>query len=134
MAVLIDTSVLIATERERVDLDDVLVAGEDYAVSVVTAAELLHGVHRAKGRRAQGRSAFVEAILTAFAPLPIDLGVARAYARASASLAHAGRQVDANDLWIGATAIAHGLAVLALDGDFDRIPGLRRIAVRRSGQ
>jgi predicted nucleic acid-binding protein len=35
--------------------------------------------------------------------------------------------VDANDLWIGATAVANGMQVLALDGDFDRIPGVRRV-------
>lgn len=104
--------------------------GEQYAISVVTAVELLRGVHRATGRRAQARSAFVEGILDAFAALPVDVPVARAYGHASAILARSGNIVDSNDLWIGATAIASGMAVLALDGDFARIPGLRRVAVR----
>jgi tRNA(fMet)-specific endonuclease VapC len=129
VAVLIDTSVLVATERKKIRLEDLVVIGEQYAVSVVTAAELLHGVHRAGGRRAQARSAYVEALLAAVSTLPIDLTVARAYARASAALARTGTPVDANDLWIGATAIAHGFGVLALDGDFDRIPGVARIAL-----
>ena len=132
MGALIDTSVLIAVERGDVDFETVIDTEEQYAVSVVTAAELLHGVHRATGRRAGARAAYVEAMLGELAVLPIDLTVARAYARASAEIARAGTPVDANDLWIGATAIAHGLGVLALDGDFDRIPGVTRVSAARS--
>ena len=132
MAVLIDTSVLVASERQQIRLEDLVEPAERYAVSVVTAAELLHGVHRASGKRAQARSAYVEALLATFSALPVDITVARAYANASAALAAAGTPVDANDLWIGATAIAHGLMVLALDGDFDRIPGVTRLPIARS--
>jgi len=129
LAVLIDTSVLVASERGTLSLRQLIQPSEQYAISVVTAAELLHGVHRATGRRAQARSAFVEGILGAFAALPVDVPVARAYGHASAILARSGTIVDSNDLWIGATAIASGMAVLALDGDFARIPGLSRVAV-----
>jgi len=103
-------------------------AEESYVMSVVSAAELLHSVHRAAGHLAASRAAFVEGLLARFAPLPIDLLVARAYARASAQLAHLGQIVDGNDLWIGATGLAHGLHVLALDGDFRRIPGVQLVA------
>ena len=126
MGILIDTSVLVALERGDRDPALRLDADEQHHVSVVSAAEILHGVHRATGRRAQIRSAFVESLLVDLVVLPIDLTVARAYAQASAALAEAGTPVDANDLWIGATAIAHGLEVLAFDGDFDRIPGVVR--------
>jgi len=127
MAVLIDTSILVGVEREQFSLGQVIRAGEDYAISVVSAAELLHGVHRATGERAQTRAAYVEGLLLSFTPVPIDLAIARAYARAAAAVSAAGTTVDANDLWIGATAIAHGFQVLALDGDFDRIPGVTRL-------
>jgi tRNA(fMet)-specific endonuclease VapC len=127
LAVLIDTSILVASERGALRLEQVIHPDEQYAISVVSAAELLHGVHRAGGRRAQGRSAFVEGLLAAFASLPVDMPTARAYARLSASLARTGTSVNANDLWIGATAVALDLKVLALDGDFDRIPGLNRV-------
>ena len=124
MALLIDTSVLVASERGSTALEALIDPDEQYGISVVSAAELLHGVHRASGRRAQTRSAYVEGLLDRFAPLAITMPIARAYARASAALARAGTPVDANDLWIGATAIAHGFEVLALDGDFARIPGV----------
>jgi predicted nucleic acid-binding protein len=124
MAVLIDTSVFVAVERGRNALSELIRPDRTYALSVVTAAELLHGVHRADARRAQARSIFVEGLLTGFGVLPIDLLVARAYARVSAEMAETGVAVDPNDLWIAATALAHGLEVLALDGDFGRVPGL----------
>ena len=124
MAVLIDTSVLVAIERGRLRLQDLIDPDQEYAISTVTVGELLHGVERAVGPRAQARSAYVEALVGVITALPVDVPVARAYARASASLAQAGTPVDANDLWIAATAIAHGLDVLALDGDFKRIPGV----------
>ncbi len=49
MAVLIDASILIEAERGRLDLEPhVTRHGEEEAfLSVVTASELLHGVHRA---------------------------------------------------------------------------------------
>ena len=124
MDVLIDTSVLVAIERGRLDVGAAVDPDADYFVSVVSAAELLHGVHRATGKRAQTRSASVESLLAGTTLVPVDLPVARAYAQASAALARRGTGVDANDLWIGATAIAHGMAVWSLDGDFGRIPGV----------
>lgn len=129
MAILIDTSVFVAVERGRLQLAELIRPEARYALSVVTAAELLHGVHRASGAIAAQRSAFVEGLLAGFGMMPIDLIVGRAHATASAELARRGTPVDANDLWIAATAIAHGLEVLALDGDFGRIPGVRQVAV-----
>lgn len=129
MAVLIATSVFVAVEDGRLRLADLVEPEARYALSVVTAAELLHGVHRDSGVTAQQRAAFVEGLLASFGVIPVDLTVGRAYARASAELAALGRPVDGNDLWVAATAIAHGFEILALDGDFEDIPGLRRVSV-----
>jgi len=129
MAVLIDTSVFVAVERDRQLMAGLIRPEARHALSVVTVAELLHGVHRATGPVAQRRAAFVEGLLGGFGALPIDLPVCRAHAMASAELAALGTPVDANDLWIGATAIAHGFEVLALEGDFDSIPGVRLASV-----
>jgi tRNA(fMet)-specific endonuclease VapC len=126
VAVLIDTSVLIAAERGRLSLAVVLDRTEQYAISVVTAAELLHGVHRADPPRAAARAARIDGFLEELPTLPIDMRVARSFARTSATLAAAGTPVDSNDLWIASTALAYDLELMALDGDYDRIPGLRR--------
>jgi len=49
VAILIDASVLIASERGALQLRSAIQAEEVYANSVVTAGELLHGVHRPQG-------------------------------------------------------------------------------------
>lgn len=128
MGVLIDSSVLIRHERGQLALER-LVANrpdEEFFISVVTASELLHGVHRATeaGVRAQ-RSAFVEAVLTRFPMLPIDLPTARVHAQIGAELTSQGSPIGAHDLWIGASCLANGLS-LATENvrDFARVPGL----------
>jgi predicted nucleic acid-binding protein len=134
MAVLIDTSVLIDIERGGGGLDSA-VGDEDRAISIITQSELLHGVHRAAddGIRAR-RQAFVEHILEALDPIPIDSRVARAHAAAWAQLDAAGTRIGAHDLWIAATALAHGYAVATVNTrDFTRVPGLTVVQVRPTG-
>lgn len=134
MAVLIDTSVLIEIERGRADLD-AAVGDEDRAISAITASELLHGIHRATDEHVRARrQAFVEHILAALDPIPIDARVARAHAAAWAQLDAAGTPIGAHDLWIAATALAHGHAVATANArDFARVPGLRVVQPRGAG-
>ena len=129
MGVLIDASVLIDAERGRLDLAAHAArhADDDAYLSVITASELLHGVHRATdaGQRAR-RSAFVEAILQRFPVLDVDLATARAHAQLWAELSSQGVRVGPHDLWLAATAIAHGFTLATGNvREFDRVPGLR---------
>jgi tRNA(fMet)-specific endonuclease VapC len=128
MGILIDASVLIAAERGQLDADQLLAvgAGEAVALSAVTAAELLHGIHRAPvGKLRTQREAFVERLLEQLPVLPFDLVTARIHARVWAELASQGITVGERDLMIGATAMAHGYAVATRDErSFPRIPGL----------
>lgn len=129
MAVLIDTDVLVDHERGGEQVDDVF-GGEECAISVITVSELLHGVHRARGARRTRRRAFVEHVLSDFKPIPITEPVARVHAEVWADLAGRGVTVGAHDLWIAATALAHGLGVATRNAqDFRRIPGLRIIGL-----
>ena len=92
MGVLIDTNVLIEYERGRLNLEPHLVqrGQEEFFLSVVTASELLHGVHRAANPQIRmKRSAFVEALLERFPLLPVDLATARVHAQIWAELAQA---------------------------------------------
>jgi tRNA(fMet)-specific endonuclease VapC len=71
----------------------------------------------------------VERILAVFDALPITEEVARVHAEIGADLAAAGTPISTNDLWIGATALVHDLAVATRDRhSFGRIPGLRLLA------
>lgn len=128
MGILIDTSILVRLERGDFGAES-LADGrdeEEMYLSVVSASELLHGVHRAStpGIRAR-RSAFVEGILAELPVLPVDILVARTHARLWADLAASGTPVGAHDLWIAATAIARDLTLLSGNArDFERVPGL----------
>jgi tRNA(fMet)-specific endonuclease VapC len=130
MAVLIDTSILIDAERRGERLERAL-GDEERAISVVTASELLHGVHRAddEGIRVR-RQVFVEHILAALDPLPITTKVARSHARLWAHLEQAGQLIGAHDLWIAATALAHGMPIATGNvRHFERVPGLTVVPV-----
>jgi tRNA(fMet)-specific endonuclease VapC len=128
MGILIDASVLIAAERGTLDIDQLLAAhgSEAVALSAITAAEILHGIHRAPvGKVRTQREAFVERLLEQLPVLPFDLVTARIHARVWAELAAQGITVGERDLMIAATAMARGYAVAARDErSFPKIPGL----------
>jgi tRNA(fMet)-specific endonuclease VapC len=126
MATLIDSSVLIAAERGRLNFDDIA-AEEEVAISAVTASELLHGVHRGRApSQRHRRQAFVEGLLAQLPAIAFDLTVARVHASLWADLARRGVAVGERDLMIGATAIAKGYAIATRDErSFPKIPGLK---------
>jgi tRNA(fMet)-specific endonuclease VapC len=128
VGVLIDASVLIEHERGLSDIGPHLAnrTGEEFFLSVVTASELLHGVHRARDASTlTRRSAWVEALLERFALLSVDLPTARAHAQLWAELASTGRMIGPHDLWLAAACLAHGLVLVTANvREFQRVPGL----------
>jgi tRNA(fMet)-specific endonuclease VapC len=133
VAALIDSSVFIAAERARIDLPELLVSlgDEPFALSAVTASELLHGLHRTRTvAQRERRNAYVEAILEQMPVLAFDLTVARVHSAVSAELERTGRQVGAHDLMIAATALSHGYRVATRDlKSFRKIPGLETVRI-----
>jgi tRNA(fMet)-specific endonuclease VapC len=130
VALLIDTDLLVDLERGDAASQSQLLSGdEDRAISVITVSELLHGVHRAQGAVRVRRRAFVEHILAGMQAIPITEPVARVHADIWSDLADRGQPIGAHDLWIAATALAHGLGVATRNTEhFDRVPGLRVVA------
>ena len=128
MASLIDSSILIDVERGRVVLGVLLEGRGDrgIAMAAITAAELLHGVHRLRASKRKTRAeAVVETLLSSIPVIPFDLVCARAHARLGAELARRGITVGTHDLMIGATALARGLSIITSDQrSFPQIPGL----------
>ena len=133
MGLLIDASIFIAQERGQIQIDPKTIgrASELLLVSVITASELLHGVHRAQTPlQSKRRSAFVEAVLDRFPILEVDLKAVRVHARLWAGLSRKAVTIGAHDLWIGAQALAVGYGVLTFNvRDFGRIPNLEVQAV-----
>ena len=129
MGLVVDTSLFVAAERRRFDLPrflDTEAAGTPIFVAAISASELLHGVHRAKGKRAQDREQFVEEILRAVVVLPFDLSCARLHAELWAKLEAGGNRIGPHDLQIAATCLAFGHEIATLNrGEFERVQDLR---------
>jgi predicted nucleic acid-binding protein len=128
VALLIDTDVLIALERRDADAKELetTLGDEERAISVITVSELLHGARRASSEHRAPRAAFVEHLLAEIDAIPLTSRVARTHAEIWTDLAQRGDVIGAHDLWIAATALAHGFGVATGNGrHFSRVPGLR---------
>ncbi len=134
MGLMIDSSVLIASEKGLLDLGQLVqteAAQQQVAIAAVTASELLHGCERASaGKRKERRVRFVEEILNTIPVISFDLDIARQHARLWAQLASAGNLIGAHYMTIAATALhlKHSLATLNIS-EFQRVTGLDLIDI-----
>jgi len=129
MGVIFDTSEIIALERNERTVEEIIQGrvDEPFGISVITVAELLHGVERADTQtRKIKRQAFVEKAIELFPVFPFDIIMARIYARMWASLTAQGIVVESHDLIIAATALSKDYAIITANmRDFGKIEGLR---------
>ena len=129
MGVVLDTSVLIEAERQRFEIDKFTENREDeiFGLSVITVAELLHGVHRADStKRRLKRSAYVEKVIELFPVFVFEISIARIYSELWSDLSSKGIQIGAHDLIIGSTALSLGFSVAAYNmRHFEKIEGLK---------
>ena len=131
MGLILDSSVLIAAEKKRLDLSRFFAAhpADSFFIAAITVSELLHGVARAQPpARKKERSVFVEALLAKIEAVDFDAEVARRHADLWASLEKLGQIIGPYDLLIAATALHydHGLVTLNV-AEFRRVTGLRLI-------
>jgi tRNA(fMet)-specific endonuclease VapC len=131
MGLILDTSVLIAAEKQQFDLRRLFEAraDESFFIAAITAAELLHGVERAQPpARKKVRSCYVEAVLSEIEAIDFDLSVARRHAALWAALEKAGKVIGSYDLVIAATALHYGYVVVTLNlAEFKQVAGLQVI-------
>jgi tRNA(fMet)-specific endonuclease VapC len=135
LGVVLDTSVLIASERGTLGLERLLLSlgDEQVWIAAITASELLHGCHRAADPAVRARRlAFVDGILGLIPAIPFGLAEARRHAEVWAHLAGAGTMIGAYDLLVGATALARGYRLATLNRrEFATVPGLALADVER---
>ena len=112
---ILDTTILIASERGARALDSVIGDDDDVAIAGITAAELLVGVELADRRTRASRTAFVEDVLSTIPVIEYDLPTARVHARLLATTRRAGKPRGAHDLIIAATAIQTGRQIVTAD-------------------
>jgi predicted nucleic acid-binding protein len=121
-----DTSVFIAQESGR----PLGALPAELAVSTITVGELELGVLRAPDPEARARRlATLAQVRAAFFLLPIDDVTASCFARLGDEAISAGQRPSQNDLWIAATAMRHGVAVVTQDDDFAAFGSLAVIHV-----
>ncbi|HEV8374014.1 MAG TPA: PIN domain-containing protein [Actinomycetota bacterium] len=122
---ILDTTVIVAEERGRADLEQLIADDDDIAIAAITVAELLVGVELAGAGQRPRRQAFVESILTTIPVEDYDLEVARSHAVLLAHVRRSGRARGAHDLVIAATALARERTVVTADrSGFAGLPGL----------
>ena len=126
---LIDTSVFVAAESgRRLDIDAL---PEGSTASVITFAELTAGVLRASDIATRSRRLATVAQLRSMELLPVTETVAGHWSRLRVLLAEQQRRLNVNDLWIAATAAAHGVPIVTQDADFDVLAEVGGIQVIR---
>ena len=131
MGLILDSSLLIADERQGFDLPAWLRGRppEPVAVSAITFSELWFGIdvdeNAARGRR---RRRWLEKTFRRLEIIPLDTHVARLHSRAWAQLSKAGQMIGPHDLIVAATALHRRWAVATFNArEFRQVPGLKVI-------
>ncbi len=127
---LVDTSAYAAFFRDHAAVKAAVQEALEVFLSPIVLGELRSGFLKG-GRRAENERQLGEFLASPRCNVPvIDDDTAHRYAAIHDYLRRQGTPVSPNDLWIAASAAQHGLTVITLDGDFDRIP---QVLVRRFG-
>jgi predicted nucleic acid-binding protein len=137
MGLILDSSILIATERQgrnaRQALSEIAVraAGEEIAVSVVTLIELAHGVARAdSSQRKATRQRFLNELIVALPVHPISITIALRAGQIDGESTARGVRLPISDLLIGATALELGYKVATGNfRHFQMVPGLEVVSL-----
>jgi len=131
MAIILDSSILIAFERLHFDLERLLADHFPPAIAAITAGELLIGVERADTpERRIRRETFVENIFARMAIIPFELAQARLYASHFADLTKRSEVIGDRDLQIAVTALSLNYELATLNvREFQRVTGLKLVDV-----
>jgi tRNA(fMet)-specific endonuclease VapC len=132
LGLILDTSVLIASERRGFAIEDILhqarlVHGEvEIAISAVSVVELTHGIYRARTDADRiRRRIFAGGVFEDMIVHPVSLEIAQLAGRIEGEQAALGNIIAFEDLVIGATALYLGSDVMTLNvKHFQRIPAL----------
>ena len=122
---ILDTNALSAFVDGNPAVGEVLRRESRAAVPVIVLGEYRYGIAGSRHRSAY--DAWLDQYLPLFEVLPVTEDTAFHYAAVRVSLKRLGRPIPANDAWIAALAIQHGLPVLSRDEHFDALGQLRRV-------
>jgi tRNA(fMet)-specific endonuclease VapC len=136
VGLILDSSVVIAAERRGHSVRQILeqlqaIHGEvEIGLSVVTIAELIHGVYRAQADSdRQRRLAFIDRLCSDVPLHPVTVEMARLVGRIEGEQGSKGIAIPFEDLVIGVTALQLGFEVATLNvRHFQLIPSLKVVS------
>jgi len=121
----VDTNAYVAFKRGDEKVIAVLQHAPTILLSVTVLGELLAGF-AAGNRESVNRSELTRFLDSSRVRLAVSTSTtADLYALVYAALRRKGQPIPSNDLWIAATCLEHGSALLTLDAHFQNIDGLR---------
>lgn len=122
---LVDTSAYPAFMRGNSAIVEALAHAPRLFLNAVVLGELLGGF-AAGSREAANRTELSRFLATPrVGLLPVTAETADSHALVYGGLRRRGQPIPTNDLWIAASALEHGCALLTLDAHFHQIEGLR---------
>jgi tRNA(fMet)-specific endonuclease VapC len=128
---ILDTGILIASERGRTRLADLIDSDDDVVIAAITVAELRTGVDLATDRYRTRRAEFVQRVLEVLPVEPYDLATALRHGVLLAFVHRSGTARGAHDLVVAATALATNRLVVTTDrgARFADLPGVSSLVV-----
>jgi tRNA(fMet)-specific endonuclease VapC len=124
-AIMLDTNAYTDFMLGVAEVVEVVAYADRLALNSIVLGELLGGF--AAGNRESKNRAELTRFLDSprVEMLPITAHTADSYALVYAGLRRKGQPIPTNDLWIAASALEHGAALLTRDSHFAHIDGLR---------
>ena len=123
---ILDTNALSAFIEGDVGVGAILRKQDRVTIPVIVLGEYRYGIARSRYRnRYEG---WLEANLHDFNVLAITTETTLPYAKLRVTLKESGHPIPANDTWIAALAMQHGLPILSRDVHFDAVADVVRVA------
>ena len=122
---ILDTNALSAFVDGEAAVGDSLRQQPRVAIPVIVLGEFRYGIAASRHRKTY--EGWLDSHLRDFNVLAITAETAVPDASLRTTLKQIGRPIPANDAWIAALAIQHGLPILSRDEHFDGLPDVRRI-------